>query len=440
MSDDHEKELGLTEDSSVKETEINALIPAVMMIRKVVRDALPALLKPQVDQGLKALVPHLVERAVAGEQALIKETAQVAARQVLPSLLSPLLERLTLDVLSNEVCKFMEERAPGILEKVARERIPMSTTDLVKNEPERVPPTRTDASRHPVAQDEMRATQPTSGTAELRLLDASADMDYREYWGLREKPFENVPDPRYYFASDIHQEALHRLLYGVQKRKGAVMLTGEIGCGKTLVSRSLIQNLPTQQYDVALIAEPIFTANDLLKEILHQLGIKGTGSKVDLLHQLENCFLDHYKREIETVLIVDEAHLIQSDEIFEELRLLLNFQLNDRFLLTLVLVGQPELKARVKTIKQLAQRIAIRFNLGPLKAGDIDSYIRFRLKIANCTQELFTNDAVSLISEQSLGIPRNINKLCDLCLLIGFIDKVKTINSTIVERAALEAL
>src|SRR5207245_73814 len=151
--------LGLTEDSSVKETEINALIPAVMMIRKVVRDALPALLKPQVDQGLKALVPHLVERAVAGEQALIRETAQAAARQALPSLLNPLLERLSRDILSSEVCKFMEERAPGILEKVARERIPMSTTDLVKNEPERVPPTRTDASRHPVAQDEMRATQ-----------------------------------------------------------------------------------------------------------------------------------------------------------------------------------------------------------------------------------------------------------------------------------------
>ncbi|HEX9285010.1 MAG TPA: ATP-binding protein, partial [Nitrospirales bacterium] len=166
-------------------------------------------------------------------------------------------------------------------------------------------------------------------------------MHYEEYWGLKQAPFDNVPDPRFYFPSSKHEEGLHRLMYGVEGRKGALMLTGEIGCGKTLLSRTLIQQLSHERYDLALVANPSFEVIDFIKEILYQLGINGEGTKLDMVHALNERLLENLKKERDTVLVVDEAQAIHDAQIFEELRLLLNFQLNDRFLLTLILLGQP---------------------------------------------------------------------------------------------------
>ncbi len=261
-------------------------------------------------------------------------------------------------------------------------------------------------------------------------------MHYEEYWGLQAPPFENVPDPKYYFPSIKHEEALHRLLYGVEARKGAIMLTGEIGCGKTLLSRALILHLSRKKYDIALIADPSISVAELLKELLYQLGIEGSGSKVDLLHRLNNRLLDNMKKGTDTLLIIDEAQAIRDDQIFEELRLLLNFQLNDRFLLTLVLMGQPELRERVLGIRQLSQRVAIRYHLAPFSSDETCQYILARLKRAGCTRDLFTKYAILRIFQQTEGIARNVNTLCDLCLLLGFMDKADKIDVAIVERAA----
>lgn len=263
-------------------------------------------------------------------------------------------------------------------------------------------------------------------------------LSYEFYWGLTELPFENVPDPKFYFPTSMHEEALHRLLYGVQTRKGAVMLTGEIGCGKTLLSRELSLHLAGQQYDVAVIANPNFGTEDFLTEVLYQLGIEPTKTKVNLLHLLNERLLDNYKKGKQTVVVIDEAQTIQDNQIFEELRLLLNFQLNDRFLLTLVLMGQPELSDRMMTLKQFAQRISIKYHLGYFSAQQTTEYVRFRLKAANCTKEVFTEDALDIIFKQSGGVPRNINTICDLCLLIGYMDRAAGVDRKIVERATAE--
>ena len=263
-------------------------------------------------------------------------------------------------------------------------------------------------------------------------------LSYESYWGLRELPFENVPDPKFYFPTPMHEEALHRLLYGIQTRKGALLLTGEIGCGKTLLSRELSLHLAGQQYDMALIANPSFGVDDFLTEVLYQLGIEPTLTKIKLLHLLNERLLDNYKKGKQTVVVIDEAQTIHDDQIFEELRLLLNFQLSDRFLLTLVLMGQPELNDRLMTLKQFAQRISIKYHLGYFSAEQTAKYVQFRLQAANCTKTVFTDEALDIVFKQSGGVPRNINTLCDLCLLIGYMDRATVIDRKIMERAAAE--
>ncbi len=261
---------------------------------------------------------------------------------------------------------------------------------------------------------------------------------YLGYWSLAELPFVNVPDSKYYFPSPIHEEALHRLLYGIETQKGALMLTGEIGSGKTLLSRALFSHLSSQEYDLALMVNPALEVNQFLSETLYQLGIQASGPKVELIHRLDNKLLENHKRGLRTVLVVDEAHIIQDELLFEELRLLLNFQLNDRFLLTLVLIGQPELNERVLAIKQFAQRISIRYHLGTFNDDETAQYVKFRLKAAGSVKEIFTPSALHRVFRHSGGIPRNINTLCDLALLTGYMENATSIDIPTVERAAAE--
>ena len=260
---------------------------------------------------------------------------------------------------------------------------------------------------------------------------------YTDYWGLNELPFENVPDPRFFFPSAEHQEALLRLFYAANNRKGAAMLTGDVGCGKTIVSRTLIQDLPPDRYEVGLVANPSLSPVDFLREILYQLGRESTSeSKLDLLHALNDQMVKNLNSGRETVVIIDEAQAIEDPDTLEELRLLLNFQLNDRFLLTLLLVGQPELRERISRIKQLDQRIAIKFHLGPLKQDEIRSYVQSRLDKAGLKRQIFWDDALGIIARASKGIPREINNICDICLLLGFGSKVEQIDANLVQKAA----
>jgi len=257
---------------------------------------------------------------------------------------------------------------------------------------------------------------------------------YLEYWGFKKFPFENVPDPEFMYYSQEHEEALVRLIYAAKRRKGAALLTGEVGCGKTVLSKVFIQQLPDDEYDIGLVINPTLEPIDFLKEILYQLGLNhDTNSKADLLNILNEKMLENVKQDKTTLLIIDEAQLI-SKQTFEEIRLLLNFQLNDRFLLTLVLIGQPELRGIIKGIEQLDQRIAIRYHLNPLNFKDTVKYINFRMEKAGLTKKIFASQSVDEVYNYSRGIPRKINNVCDMSLLIGFSSKKKVINSGVIKK------
>ena len=256
---------------------------------------------------------------------------------------------------------------------------------------------------------------------------------------MKKAPFDNVPDPRFYFPSVRHEEGLQRLLYGVEARKGAVMLTGEIGCGKTLLSRALIQHLAHDHYDLALVANPSFELADFIKEILYQFGISQKGTKLDMIHALNERLLENLKKEKDTVLVIDEAQAINDQGIFEELRLLLNFQLNDRFLLTVILLGQPELRSKVEAIKQLSQRVVIRYHLTPFTMDEVGGYIDFRMKAAGASRVVFTPEAIEAVYKTSGGIPRKVNIVADLALLIGFMERCKQVGPRVVRKAVVEA-
>ncbi len=259
---------------------------------------------------------------------------------------------------------------------------------------------------------------------------------YEEYWKLKEKPFENTPDSRFFFCSPEHEEALMRLLYSVEERKGSAMLSGEYGSGKTLLSRVIYGKLMQQEeaYKVALIVNPAIPVLELLGEIVYQLGGENSAAdrKIDILRSLNEILFQTAKEGKHTVVIVDESQVIADESVFEELRLLLNFQLNERFLLTLLLLGQPELREKIDRIPQFRQRLALRFHLTTLKPDEVRSYIEHRLRVAGRQDNMFSDGVYRLIYEHSQGVPRQINNLCDLSLVIGMGRKVNIIDEQII--------
>jgi general secretion pathway protein A len=256
---------------------------------------------------------------------------------------------------------------------------------------------------------------------------------YEKYWGLDQAPFENVPDPSFLYESPQHREALSRMLYGISRRKGCIMLSGEVGSGKTTLARTLIQSLPKEKYEVAIIENPRLAPSLFIQEIIYQfVGRPESKNKVDLLHSLNRILFKNLAEEKDSVIIIDEAQLIQDSSTFEELRLLLNFQLNSRFLLTLILMGQPELRDVVSSTPQFEQRIAIRYHLTHLSFDDTTKYIGFRLKRAGLNKNVFTTEAIQKIFRYSGGIPRKINNICDMGLLIGWSLKVDYVDSKII--------
>ncbi len=257
---------------------------------------------------------------------------------------------------------------------------------------------------------------------------------YENYWGFSVKPFLNTPDPRFLYYSGQHKEALSRLIYTIQERIGAGMLTGVFGCGKTLIAQTLLKELSGQKYKTAYIINPRLNDVDLLRMIVHHLGIiQPPVGKADVLNNLHERLISNMRNGKETVIIIDEAHAIDDDNIFEEIRLLLNFQLEDRFLLTLLLLGQPELKQKIDKNVQLEQRINIKCYLDSLNTEETHNYIIHRLAVAKRTAPIFTEKAISSIFNYSGGIPRSINRICDICLLAGFVKRVDKIDDDIVQ-------
>jgi general secretion pathway protein A len=261
---------------------------------------------------------------------------------------------------------------------------------------------------------------------------------YEEYWKLREKPFENTPDPKFFYNSLHHEEALMRLYYIIKERKGSGILTGEYGSGKTVLTRFIVRELSfdSNHYKLALIVNPSLSAEDFLKEIIYQLeGRNIEGTKLNLLHAINDILYKSKEEGKDVVVIIDEAQAINNQEMFEELRLLLNFQLNDRFLLTIILVGQPELREKVNRLPQLRQRMAISFHLNVLSPDDVPLYIEHRCKIAGAKQPLFSKEACESIALNSGGVPRRINTYCELSLMQAMIDKKSIVDKNIAEEA-----
>src|SRR5438128_2150605 len=256
---------------------------------------------------------------------------------------------------------------------------------------------------------------------------------YESYWELSEPPFDNSPNPKFFYLSPEHEEALMRLVYTVRHRKACGMLTGEYGCGKTTLSRALIQRLEADRYEIGLLTNPSWNPIDFLREILYQLGVETQEkSKPELLHQLNELFFRNFKAGRDTVIIVDEAQLIDDDDVFEELRLLMNFQTDDRFLVTVMLIGSPELVGKVRRLKHLNQRISLRYHLNPLDDTHTANYITHRLKTAGREEPVFTDEAVKLIFDFTRGTPREINNICDIALLVGYTRRIRDINEKIV--------
>jgi len=258
---------------------------------------------------------------------------------------------------------------------------------------------------------------------------------YKEYWGFQEKPFENTPDPKFIYYSPQHLEALTRLLYTVVERKSAAILTGEYGSGKTLIGRIITNRLMEEEkkYNIALIVNPAISSFQMLKEILYQLGgeIEKDSAKTDILNRLNEILYKNMTENRHTVIIIDEAQAIESKRVFEEIRLLLNFQTDDRFLLTLLLLGQPDLKGKVSKIPQLEQRFAVKYHLKRLTLDETVNYIQHRCLVASKKERIFTDLAYQSIYKSSLGIPRKINNLCDISLMLGYSKKLDKIDEDV---------
>lgn len=253
---------------------------------------------------------------------------------------------------------------------------------------------------------------------------------YTAYWGLTEKPFENTPDPKFLYYSQQHEEAMARMLYVVREHKSAALLTGEYGCGKTLLSRVLKSEIQQENiYQAVFVLDPRLTGIEFLQEIAYQLGGGPMPqTKIEIFHKLNTLLCDNHKAGKHTVLVIDEAQSIKNLDIFEELRLLLNFQLDDAFLLTIILLGSSELKYMVASMPQLVQRMAVRYHINGLNEWETKEYIIHRLKIAGASRQLFAEDTYHEIYLCSYGVPRRINTLCDLALLVGYSNSITMID------------
>ena len=255
-------------------------------------------------------------------------------------------------------------------------------------------------------------------------------------------PFDITPNPRFLFHSNKHREAFNHLLYGIRERKGFVQLTGEVGAGKTTLCRALLEQLDGQ-FATALILNPVLDANELMKAIAAEFGLP-VGSlnldRLDTLALLNEFLLKQAELGRDAVLIIDEAQNLTED-LLEQVRLLSNIETDDRKLLQVVLLGQPELRDRLNEhgLRQLRQRISIRYHLHPLRHGEIGQYIQHRLQVSGANgAPYFTAPAVWRIYRYSSGVPRLINTVCDKCLLAGYVQQREKINYGMVGRAIRE--
>jgi general secretion pathway protein A len=245
---------------------------------------------------------------------------------------------------------------------------------------------------------------------------------YNEFYGFRESPFNITPDPRFLFFSDRHREAFNHILFGIRERKGFIQVTGEVGAGKTTVCRAILEELG-DKVRTALILNPCLTSKQLLRAILTELGLKAKNDKVACLHVLNQFLLEQLAAGNDVVLFIDEAQDLDF-ELLEEVRLLSNLETDQRKLLQIVLLGQPELREKLdeRRLRQLRQRITVRYHLKPLTRPEMEHYIQHRLHVAGGNGlPTFNRFALGSIYRYSGGVPRLVNAVCDKALLCGYV-------------------
>jgi general secretion pathway protein A len=263
---------------------------------------------------------------------------------------------------------------------------------------------------------------------------------YTTYFGLKENPFNLTPDPQYFFLSQQHSEALNHLIYGINEKKGFIVVTGGIGTGKTTISRTLLTELDDSVAS-ALVFNPSLSDMELLKTIVQEFGIEtGEGSPTKKLYidALNRFLLKNFAEGKKAVLLIDEAQNL-SRTVLEQIRMLSNLETEREKLIQIVLLGQPELQEllRLPSLKQLNERITVRYDLAPLDHEQVKHYISHRLKVASGGNETveFSPGALKIISDYSKGIPRRVNAICDRALLVAYTKDSPSVDKKVAKEA-----
>ena len=266
-------------------------------------------------------------------------------------------------------------------------------------------------------------------------------MNYLDYYELAQEPFSNAPVSRFYFNSPQHSQALVRLTHLAAQMKGLGILVGDIGAGKTTLARRLLDSLPEAEYEAALlvIIHSGVTASWLLKRVALQLGVESPSEdKLALLGQLYQRLVKIYESGKKAVVLIDEAQMLATRELMEEFRGLLNLEVPERKLLSLIFFGLPDIEQNLKLDPPLAQRVAIKYRLDHLTQESTEAYIKHRLRLAGASRMPFTPEAVRAVHRFSNGTPRVINTLCDNALFEGYVARSPMIDEAMISRVALD--
>lgn len=249
-------------------------------------------------------------------------------------------------------------------------------------------------------------------------------MDHLAYYGLTQEPFAVMPLTNFYYHNDQHDQAYMRLKRAVEAMKGLAVLVGDIGTGKTLLARRLLEKLPEDQYEVSLLVvlHSDVDSDWLVKRIAAQFGVEHPeGTKVEVIGKLYERLVQLAEQGKRGVILIDEAHMLRKKELLEEIRGLLNLELPEQKLISFVMFGMPELDENLKSEPALAQRMAVRYQLKNFTPEVVVDYVRFRLFHAGCDRQVFSADALARLHEYTNGNPRLINVVCDNALFEGFV-------------------
>jgi general secretion pathway protein A len=264
-------------------------------------------------------------------------------------------------------------------------------------------------------------------------------VNYLDFYELAQEPFSNAPVSRFYYSSAQHAQALMRLTHAVSGMKGLAVLVGDIGAGKTTLARRMLDGLPEDEYEAALlvIIHSGITASWLLRRIALQLGVEAPSEdKLTLLSQLYQRLVKVYEQGKKAVVLIDEAQMLATREIMEEFRGLLNLEVPERKLLSFVFFGLPEIEENLRLDPPLAQRVALKYRLEPLSQDATEAYVRHRLKLAGCARAPFTPKAMARIHAHSRGTPRLVNTVCDNALFEGFVARAREIDDRAIDQVA----